>query len=68
MTDSVPDFWELVEVHDRQFQKAAIDQRIYFFPVDEVRLLAFFVFFMSPNGCSMNGHGTIRRKRKVDTK
>ncbi|KAE9992532.1 hypothetical protein EG327_008669 [Venturia inaequalis] len=35
MTDSVPDFRELVDIHDRQFQKAAIDRRIYFVPVDE---------------------------------
>lgn len=44
MTDSVPDFRELVDIHDRQFQKAAIDRRIYLVPVDEVRLFALFRF------------------------
>jgi hypothetical protein len=33
---SVPDYRELVDIHDRQFQKVALDQQIYFVPVDEV--------------------------------
>jgi hypothetical protein len=35
-TPSVPDYRRLVDIHDRQFQKAALDHRIYFVPVDEV--------------------------------
>jgi hypothetical protein len=38
MTDpSIPDYRELADIHDRQFQRFSIDNRIYFVPVDEVR-------------------------------
>lgn len=38
MTDAVaPEYYETVDIHDREFQKYSVEHRVYCIPVDEVR-------------------------------
>jgi hypothetical protein len=54
MTDTVSDeYLELVvDIHNRQFQKYSIENRIYHIPVDEVRHLLV-LYVVVPGSCQV---------------